>query len=447
MTYEGYGRDRGGGSSKKPDRPAIVLELDSGILIGTDNEKARFWTEDAEQLERLREAIKSGIEREFGIEPAEGNIAYERMVDRVLQYELDHYRNDTRYEWANLADVSGGGFGRAHFTKWVEFAEITGYSPETWVAAQQTLTDTQVQAATAEEQAATSANAIQLMGGAQIDENLWQLPDGSQYRVGENNEPVLVRGARRFLGGFDDQYSVEREVPQHTEVGVVYGSMFTETAEPQYREHDQWRDFAGKSPAYIAEVQAALEAAGLLTEDGYSTGTWDVDSARAMEVAMVEANARGGTWVAILQERSEAAAENKLDEQKRRNPFVTPTYRKPDYARVATATRAAFQAEVGRELHDYELELLADELTRDFRRQYDSDVSALRMEHDAGNRAIAFEEDQSSGSVQSVDPMARLQERIREMYAPEVAAEKAESEHAFNSSLMFRSLAGLERSI
>lgn len=270
--------------------------------------------------------------------------------------------------------------------------------------------------------------------------------NGNRYVFDSNGR--AVRAPDRplpapFIGGFPEDYRATRDVGPNA-YGEYRPGNPSQVA-PQYRAYDEWRMFASLSPERRAEVNLALISAGVLDEDA-PLGVWTRQSATGMSYLMEEANARGTSWVTVARERQKAIEEGRedaLEAQRRANPFIAPVYRAPDQASVRQAVRQSMAGFLGRDPHDWELALLGEDLTANYRKQYTADVSAARIQHDAGNRAIATGATSGGGgTVGAVDPFARLQEKIRELYQDEADAETAEEERAVNTRLISNSLAG-----
>lgn len=238
----------------------------------------------------------------------------------------------------------------------------------------------------------------------------------------------------RQFGLQDDYMHVYQEIPD-------------EFRPPQYRYFDEVSSFAGKSVEYTRQVQQQLIDAGLLSNRDVVPGYWGEDSEAAMKMAMDDANGTGSTWMEVLARRSEAMANltpEQLALRAGRVPFTSPAYLEPDYATLAQAVRRTFSQTLGRDPEDYELALLADQMSTDFRKQYGAELGAARAEYDAGNRAIVEGTEQESGTFQAVDSMARFQESMLTKYGTEIERREDIGELQQNTARMMRNLGGLE---
>lgn len=206
--------------------------------------------------------------------------------------------------------------------------------------------------------------------------------------------------------------------PTTLKPGVTYG-------EPNYFTGDNWIDFATKTPEYQTEVQYALYEAGLLDEDDIAQGTWTIEASRAMEVAMFEANATGGAknWTDVLKDRAaglEAAGNAPGGRGASRRALTLPAYREPDYATIEMDVKDAMRRELRRDPLPWEMAVLGDQMSANYRAAYEGDIEALKNEFVAGS-GVAEEGGISGepGSVPAVDPIARLRSQLEERFAPE----------------------------
>jgi hypothetical protein len=286
----------------------------------------------------------------------------------------------------------------------------------------------------------------------------------------ENLTPVGLQRPPLYGATREVPFYQLRESPRGTP-GRLYARRLTveEPVIPSYFEYDQWAEFASKPGSYIAAVQAMMIRAGLREIGSVTPGHWSVDDAQVMASVLVEANASGKTWAQVLSIYEQFRPRD--DQAGAR--FTADPYLAPDYASLSQSVRSAFAAEVGREPHDWEVELLASQLSADARREYEARTAAQRLDFEArnvggdeGNRRIlaggsatvqgfiggpgaedAVGGSAGGGTVQQVDPLARLAETIRARYAPEVEAEQKEQETAVNLAALFSNLAGLEQAV
>jgi hypothetical protein len=223
------------------------------------------------------------------------------------------------------------------------------------------------------------------------------------------------------------------------------GALSTWGPAPLYYEFDAWRLFAGKSPEYIAEVKAALIEAGIIDEaEAGPMGHWRIEDSRNMYNILAEANASGKPWTTIVEEYAAAPDVDKAKAWRAANPFIAPVFKAPDYASLSQAVRGAFAQQIGRDPKDYELALLADQMRADFNAQHGATVSAARAQYEATARAADTGAPQSAGTVQDVDPMARLSETVLSKYGPEIERVEGVQENQLNVGLLMRSLTGMD---
>lgn len=222
---------------------------------------------------------------------------------------------------------------------------------------------------------------------------------------------------------------------------------------PQYYDWDNYYQFGGKSAAAIRQIQQGLVDAGFMTEKEAASedGYWGKLSGDTMGLVMFEAASNGYSWSEWLEYRKIVKRNYDLnypDEEamgRQTIPYSTPAYLEPDYATVSQTVKSFFAEQLGRDPHDYEMSLLADQLFSDYRGKFESEVSAARATHEAGNRAIKLDVEQGSpGTFQAVDPLSRLAETFEQQYEPEMdIIERREQLHS-NLGVLMGNLSGLE---
>lgn len=241
---------------------------------------------------------------------------------------------------------------------------------------------------------------------------------------------------------------------------ITYGS-------PSYLPMDQFSGFATKDPGYINTVQQGLVAAGLMDEDDYMDGVWTQDAAKAMEDAMIEANYTGGSksWVDIVQQRAKSNAGKQRQRSgggggggggRRANPLagrtlVLPPYEEPNIDILNTQVRDLMSQRLGRDPTGWELTLLADSLSEGYKAQYDAEVKTAKANFEAGNRAILQSVRTgkpvtvTAEKAERVDPLAHLQGRFEERYAPEMALNESRENSRETMSNVFNVLTQTSR--
>lgn len=235
--------------------------------------------------------------------------------------------------------------------------------------------------------------------------------------------------------------------------------------EPSYLPMDQFTGFATKDPGYINTVQQGLIAAGLLKEDDYMDGVWTQDAAKAMEDAMIEANYTGGSksWVDVVQQRAKSNAGKTKKRSgggggggRRANPLagrtlVIPPYEEPNIDILNTQVKDLMRQRLGRNATGWEMTLLADSLSEGYKAQYDAEVKALKANFEAGNKAILQSVRTGkpvtvkAAPAERVDPLAHLQSRFEERYAPEMALNEERENSRENMTNVFNVLTQTSR--
>lgn len=270
------------------------------------------------------------------------------------------------------------------------------------------------------------------------------------------------------------------------------GADFGEFARPVHREFDEFALFASKDEAYRAGVQRSLIEGGYLEigQIAGSEGWWTKETGNAARQWLFEANVAGYGHdpFAYLEERA-ATRRAFLDSEVGQaltqgsagggGGVRVPAFVAPDYATLTQAVRQAIRTRLGRDPHDYEIALLADQMAADFRAQYEAEVAALRrggggagrapnhvLQEAAELRLANIAEGRESeegvaeimaqyqtggggggGTVQGVDPFARLAEAIEGRFATEIERREQVAETHFNTRHMMRVLAGLEGAV
>ena len=227
---------------------------------------------------------------------------------------------------------------------------------------------------------------------------------------------------------------------------------FITDASDYYRSGDEWRIFVALSPERRAQVKQQLVDAGLLNEASLEGGrratVWDAEAADAMRVVLTMANGNSMQWWTALRSVADGAEERrKAARESLTQPFVAQPYVAPDWATLAQAARETASRELGRDLKDWEVAMLGDELSAYSRQQYGAEVAAARAYHDAGNRAIVEETDQSAGTVQGVSAADRFAERFRELYGPEMNRLDRIAQAKTNFGTMMASITGTTRMV
>ena len=297
-----------------------------------------------------------------------------------------------------------------------------------------------------------------------------------QYQSGVNPEtgelaqwdvtpPAAPGDEPQYLGGFPQGYSVNYQLPStpyYKAGGLAPGPqkpggpeyrLPDQTRTPQYLEYQNFAMFAGKDPVYLNQIQLTMYQAGVLDqEDMTPGGWWGEEEAKAMGQLMFEANINGTTWLEAAAARIAGGALEKKKQAARgagptAQPFVQEPYLIPDYDNLATAVRRTVSGTIGRQPEDWELALLAEKLNQDYRAQYEAETVANRAYHDAGNRALLSDTDQTSGEVQTVDPLSSLAEAVFQRYRQEIDFGERKEEHAYSVQRMMSNLAGIEQMV
>lgn len=200
--------------------------------------------------------------------------------------------------------------------------------------------------------------------------------------------------------------------------------------------------FANLGAPDIAAIQLQFVEAGVVDITDFEYGVWDDFSNEIMLQTMSHANQHGVPWQLALQNLGETVRQERAKQGRGgggggRRAFVAPTYRPPDYATLSSEIQQYAQSRLGRDLKDYEIELLAGKMSEDFRKAYDADVQAARADYNASVAGRA-----AGGTVETVDPAARFTEFFDERYAPEIDRIERVGDATTDRSLLMQSLIG-----
>lgn len=218
---------------------------------------------------------------------------------------------------------------------------------------------------------------------------------------------------------------------EHATPPRYWSDRYSSPDDPTTGRQDEISALVNLGPEGIAAFQEQMVRAGLLDENEYFVGVADPATQKAMLTVMGQANIDGTPWYSAAAKLAKLGEQNRLAAQAaalQARRFVAPVYEAPDPAALRQSVKSAFQKLLGRDPFDWEIPLLADSLKQDFERQYGAQVAAARAEFDAQNQALIDQIDGGnsdltdqqtiqSGTVQQVEPFARLLEKIDTDYA------------------------------
>ena len=215
---------------------------------------------------------------------------------------------------------------------------------------------------------------------------------------------------------------------------------------PKYRDSHIIPQLNTLTDEEVHNFQLMMVDAGLIGEFDYFPGVRDEATEKAMEAVMGQGNVDGSNWQTAARFYQQLGLKQKeLAKQAalKARTFVQPAYVAPDYATLSQAVKQTFETLVGRDPHDSELAVLADQMNKDYRKQYQAEIAAQRSEFDAQGRAIVNETDQAAGTFQNVDPTARMIEAIEKKYGPEIEGEEKEDQGLTDISNVLNSFSRL----
>jgi hypothetical protein len=194
------------------------------------------------------------------------------------------------------------------------------------------------------------------------------------------------------------------------------------------------------SATSVRSLQSRLADAGMLVNGKYSPGMADVITVDAFSDLLSMSNGSGQRWDRELTYRVDNIDPSVLEDYQNQftpkpakdpirliDPFIAPTFLKPDYASLTQGVKQSLRDQLRREPTDSEMRQLTSFLDAEYRSQYDAEVRGLRGEYDA--RVSAFQSDAyeageatygSGGEVRDVDPTARYAEEFERKFSGEL---------------------------
>ncbi len=166
-----------------------------------------------------------------------------------------------------------------------------------------------------------------------------------------------------------------------------------------------------------------------------------------MREVMSYANQSGVSWDEAL---NEIMVSPEFDSEggrarvpyKLKQAFVKPAYTPPDYEEMKNLVHSTFKKALNRDPEPHELLLFANQLSADYRKNFDVQVDAARRDFEAQQRMVesghGFDPNaeglhvakgQDAGTTEpEVDPVARFEAMMREKYGPTIDAIQSEDE-------------------
>lgn len=190
-----------------------------------------------------------------------------------------------------------------------------------------------------------------------------------------------------------------------------------------YRESDVQRMLAQLDPGEIAALQLRLADAGFFDKNSVVLGTADLQVEDAFSKVLGQANFDGIPWEVTLDNMVKGYQEA-LRQQTKPKRTLFRSRLVPDYAMLSQTAKDAVTSKLGRKPNDWEVELLADELRAGYRAKADEEYRYQYAQWEAQGRAEEYGDDEvvDLGTFTEVDPMARMQEKFDEQFAPEMEA-------------------------
>jgi hypothetical protein len=120
--------------------------------------------------------------------------------------------------------------------------------------------------------------------------------------------------------------------------------------------------------------------------------------------------------------RAGDAARLAADEEARRNRpgFVRDPYLAPDPATIRQMTELEAERELGRPINDWEWQILWNGYRQDDLARFSAEQASFAAFAEATYRAEDTHAPQTTGTFESVDPVARFSERFENLFAKEL---------------------------
>jgi len=220
-----------------------------------------------------------------------------------------------------------------------------------------------------------------------------------------------------------------------------------------YRQSDFEKILGNLTPTGLALVEDQMIRAGLINPDStvqgakYVPGSKGPHLAQGLETLLWISNNEHQVWQTQLGRMAKAGDEAKITENQRPG-FVPRAYLAPDYASLASAARNEVQRRLGREINEWEMQMLTEGMKGDYREQYDQQIAADRSVWEAQGRASeTFEEQTPTGSFTAVDPAARFSERFQDLYSDEIDERERWAKVQQSTSNLFGGLDSMSRMV
>ena len=149
-----------------------------------------------------------------------------------------------------------------------------------------------------------------------------------------------------------------------------------------YTDADVINIFAGKSTEEKAAIQADLVNSGLLKLGSFKPGTWDLSTQSAFKYILSAANQIGVT----PEQKQTGARWKEVLTDYANNPLTVPkpeaVYLPPDYDSVTKQVKNLFRQSLRRDPKNYELQLLADVLMSESKKQFEQQQKISQLAED-----------------------------------------------------------------
>lgn len=295
---------------------------------------------------------------------------------------------------------------------------------------------------------------------AEVDERLQKEYEQDPF-IGVPRDYSIESRSAEVVKRWEDRGFTRRQMEQA-------GMNLFSTAYPEYRESDVMDIIGNSTPQQLENMQQWMVDARLISPDSapgrqpYYPGVAGYQTVEALEYVLSLANRGGGHYLSTLedmavagrertaQEEAEAAALEAEQDRVRIAPYVPETYLEPDMASLRVMATDAVEQGLGRQINQWELELLADQMKADHRQNYDQQEAGRRAaytaEADMYSGGALYEPTYAEAGepVEAIDYEAQMAEQFNTMFAKEKQQGEQKDYVADRSQQMF---AGMDNAI
>jgi len=240
--------------------------------------------------------------------------------------------------------------------------------------------------------------------------------------------------SKTYLGGIspDEYYPGQDKTVPGSKYGYGSGAAVPTAEEQETYGEDQYRRqyitgdgaqmVGGWSPERLSAYEELMLDAGLLTPGSYTPGQMGREQIDGWEYVLGEANYFGLSPQSMIQ-RLARLGRNTPRGGGGGGRGRSTAYTIPDYDTLAQNAKNMLRQTVGREINDWEMSLVADELQKNYRKK----ATQLQAAQLAG-----------SGEFEVTDPQTVTQAFVEDQYSDEISRISGIQENTFNNQLALK---------